>query len=289
MNQPCAFLIALVVFAIIGSQTEVTAGVETVTDLNELGQLFWITPLALFPMLLLGFLSYRKVPASLAIMIAALVGGLTAIALQPQAVIRFVNEPETALPLVYLKGVWLAMANGYSENSGIADVDRLLSRGGMDSMLYTLWIIIGAVTFGTIMEEFGMLTKLINPVLLRARTQGKLFATAAATAIGLNIFAGDQYIALVLPARMFRVEFQKRGLQPQNLSRLAADAGTVTSALVPWNSCGAFMAVTLGVSTFLYFPFAIFNIASPILSLLYGITGFKIEKIPAGVNLAEEV
>lgn len=275
-----AFLIALVVFAIIGSQTEVTAGVETVTDLTQLDQLFWITPLALFPMFLLGFLSYRKVPASLAIMVAALVGGLTAVVLQPEAVARFVNEPGTAAPLVFLKGIWLAMANGFSENSGIADVDRLISRGGMDSMLYTLWIIIGAVTFGTIMEEFGMLTKLINPVLLRARTQGKLFATAVATAIGLNIFAGDQYIALVLPARMFRVEFQKRGLQPQNLSRLAADAGTVTSALIPWNSCGAFMAVTLGVSTFLYFPFAVFNIASPILSLLYGITGFKIDKLP---------
>jgi NhaC family Na+:H+ antiporter len=284
-----AFLIALVVFAIIGSQTEVTAGVETVTDLTKLSQLFWITPLALAPMLLLGFLSYRKVPPSLAIMVAALVGGLTAIALQPQAIIRFVNEPDTATPLVFIKGVWLAMASGFSENSGIADVDRLLSRGGMDSMLITLWIIIGAVTFGTIMEEFGMLAKLITPLLRRARTTGGLFATAIATAIGLNIFAGDQYIALVLPARMFRVEFQNRGLQPQNLSRLAADAGTVTSPLVPWNSCGAFMAATLGVSTFLYLPFAVFNIASPIVSLLYGITGFKIEKLPAGANLPEDL
>ena len=284
-----AFLIALVVFAIIGSQTEVTAGVETVTDLTKLSQLFWITPLALAPMLLLGFLSYRKVPPSLAIMVAALVGGLTAIALQPQAIIRFVNEPDTATPLVFIKGVWLAMASGFSENSGIADVDRLLSRGGMDSMLITLWIIIGAVTFGTIMEEFGMLAKLITPLLLRARTTGGLFATAIATAIGLNIFAGDQYIALVLPARMFRVEFQNRGLQPQNLSRLAADAGTVTSPLVPWNSCGAFMAATLGVSTFLYLPFAVFNIASPIVSLLYGITGFKIEKLPAGVTFPEDL
>lgn len=283
-----AFGLALIVFAIIGSQTELTAGIETDTDLTKLGELFWITPLTLVPMLLLGFLSYRKVPPSLAIMIAALVGGLTAVVLQPEAVLRFVNEPDTAAPIVFLKGVWLAMANGFSENSGIADVDRLLSRGGMDSMLITLWIIIGAVTFGTIMEEFGMLTKLINPLLLRASTTGQLFATAAATAIGLNIFAGDQYIALVLPARMFRVEFQKRGLQPQNLSRLAADAGTVTSALVPWNSCGAFMAVTLGVSTFLYFPFAVFNLASPIISLLYGITGFKIEKLPAAVQASED-
>lgn len=174
----------------------------------------------------------------------------------------------------------MALANGYQENSGIADVDRLLSRGGMDSMLYTLWIIIGAVTFGTLMEEFGLLAKLINPVLLKARTTGLLFATVIATAVGLNIVAGDQYIALVLPARLFRVEFQKRGLQPQNLSRAAADAGTVTSPLVPWNSCGAFMAATLGIPTLLYLPYCIFNIASPILSLIYGITGFKVERIP---------
>lgn len=119
------------------------------------------------------------------------------------------------------------------------------------------------------------------PVLLRVDTTGLLFATIVTTAIGLNIVAGDQYIALVLPVRMFRVEFQKRGLQPQNLSRVAADAGTVTSALVPWNSCGAFMSATLGISTFLYLPYAIFNIVSPILSLAYGITGFKIERIPS--------
>jgi NhaC family Na+:H+ antiporter len=106
------------------------------------------------------------------------------------------------------------------------------------------------------------------------------------TGLGLNIIAGDQYIALVLPLRLFRLEFQKRGLKPQNLSRVAADAGTVTSPLVPWNSCGAFMAATLGIGTFLYLPFAIFNIASPLLSLAYGITGFKIEHIQPDKNFA---
>lgn len=279
-----AFVIALIIFAILGSQTEVTTGVETATDLAKLDQLFWITPLNLLPLIFLVVLSIRKVPASLAIMGAALFGGAMGAILQPQAIVRFVNAPNLGMPLVYIKGIWMAMANGYQENSGIADVDRLLSRGGMDSMLLTLWIIIGAVTFGTLMEEFGLLAKLINPVLLKARTVGLLFVTVIATAVGLNIVAGDQYIALVLPARLFRVEFQKRGLQPQNLSRAAADGGTVTSPLVPWNSCGAYMAATLGVATFLYLPFAIFNIASPILSLLYGITGFNIKRIPAAVQ-----
>jgi len=275
-----AFLIAFVVFVILGLKTDVIPTAEATTDLAQLNQLFWITPLNLIPLFFLVFLSLRKAPASLAIMGAALVGGMTGAILQPQAILRFVNDPTLGLPLVYIKGIWMALANGYQENSGIADIDRLLSRGGMDSMLYTLWIIIGAVTFGTLMEEFGLLTKLINPVLMRAKTKGMLFATVIATAVGLNIIAGDQYIALVLPARLFRIEFQKRGLQPQNLSRAAADGGTVTSPLVPWNSCGAFMAATLGVPTLLYLPYAIFNIASPLLSLLYGMTGFKIDRIP---------
>ena len=101
--------------------------------------------------------------------------------------------------------------------------------------------------------------------------------SVVATAFGLNIIAADQYIAIVLPARLFRAEFRKRGLKPQNLSRACADAGTVTSPLVPWNSCGAYMAATLGVATLAYLPFCIFNIASPLISLLWGFTGVKIE------------
>lgn len=275
-----AFIIALIVFTVLGLREDVVTQIDTAVELSKLDQLFWITPLNLIPLVFLVLLSIRKVPASLAIMGAALMGGIMAAILQPQAVVRFVNDPTLSAPLTYIKGIWMALGNGYQENSGIADIDRLLSRGGMDSMLYTLWIIIGAVTFGTLMEEFGLLAKLINPVLYRAKTTGLLFLTIVATGLGLNIIAGDQYIALVLPLRLFRVEFQKRGLQPQNLSRVAADAGTVTSPLIPWNSCGAYMAATLGVATFLYLPFAIFNIASPILSLVYGITGFKIERLP---------
>jgi NhaC family Na+:H+ antiporter len=170
------------------------------------------------------------------------------------------------------------MATGYKANSGIPVLDTLLSRGGMASMLKTLWIIIGAVTFGTMLEEFKLLSKLIDPLMERAKTTGSLIGTVLATAVGLNIFAGDQYIALVLPARLFRVEFKTRGLKPQNLSRTCADGGTVTSPLVPWNSCGAFMSATLGVSTMLYLPYCVFNYASPIMSWIWGITGMKIER-----------
>lgn len=154
-------------------------------------------------------------------------------------------------------------------------------------MLKTLWIIIGAVTFGTLLEEFKLLAKVIDPILERAKTTGRLIASVVVTAIGLNIIAADQYIALVLPLRLYRVEFQRRGLKPQNLSRACADAGTVTSPLVPWNSCGAFMAAALGVPTILYFPYCIFNIAAPIMSCVLGFTGFKIERIQPAEAQAE--
>src|SRR5215475_14919590 len=156
----------------------------------------------------------------------------------------------------------------------------------MSSMLLTLWLIMGAVTFGTLLDEFGLLKRLIDPLVKAAQGTGRLFLTVFATAFGLNIIAGDQYIALVLPARTYRAEFARRGIAPTMLSRLCADSGTVTSPLVPWNSCGAFMGAVLGVPTLAYAPFCFFNIASPLLSVLYGFTGFKIEKVPPSETAA---
>jgi NhaC family Na+:H+ antiporter len=273
-----AFLIAALFFGILGLRASIAPGIDTGSELSQLDKLFWITPWNLIPVIVLVVLSVRKVPAQLAITASALVAGIMAPFLQHEAVMRFVNDPAVSTPVAYIKGIWLAMATGYKANSGIPVLDSLLSRGGMASMLKTLWIIIGAVTFGTLLEEFKLLSKLIDPLMKRAKTTGSLIGTVLATAVGLNIFAGDQYIALVLPSRLFRVEFKTRGLKPQNLSRTCADGGTVTSPLVPWNSCGAFMAATLGVPTILYLPFCVFNYVSPIMSLVWGITGIKIER-----------
>jgi NhaC family Na+:H+ antiporter len=278
-----AFLIALVLFTVIGL-TSTVAEVDNATLLGEMASLkdlFWITPLNLIPLLFLVVVSLRKMPPSLAITSASLLAGVMAAILQPQVVLAFVDSPALPDMAAFIKGIWLAMANGFLANTGSPAVDTLLSRGGMDSMLLTIWLIIGALSFGTLLDEFGLLSKLITPILLRAQTTGKLISTVAATALGLNIIAGDQYIALVLPARMFQVEFHSRGLASQNLSRVCADAGTVTSPLVPWNSCGAYMSAVLGVPTLMYLPFCFFNIASPVLSVIYGFTGFKIARIPS--------
>jgi NhaC family Na+:H+ antiporter len=283
-----SFLIAAIVFTFLSlREGTLVHNVDTGSELYKLNQIFWITPWNLIPLLVLLVLSIRKVPASLAIFSSAVLGGIMAVMLQPQAVLRVVSDSTFPAPLVYVKGVWLVMANGYHVNTGLKEVDSLLSRGGMGSMLKTLWIIIGAVTFGTLLEEFKLLAKLINPVLDRAKTTGGLIGTVVGTALGLNIIAADQYIALVLPVRLYRTEFEKRGLKAQNLSRACADAGTVTSPLVPWNSCGAYMSAALGVATMAYLPFAIFNITAPLMSLFLGFTGFKIERIPAETQAQE--
>jgi NhaC family Na+:H+ antiporter len=281
-----AFLIAAAFFALLGMRGEGVIPQEAAAyaDLVKIGELYWITPLNLIPLIALLLMSLKKAPSSLAILAASLLAGVMAAILQPDVVLRFVGEPDLARPLAFVKGVWSAMASGFEARSGLPDVDALLSRGGMDSMLTTIWLIIGAVTFGTLLEEFGLLSKLIDPLLARVHSDGQLVATTAGTAMTLNVVAADQFIALVLPTRMYKEEFAKRGLAPENLSRAAADAGTVTSPLVPWNSCGAYMAAVLGVPTLLYLPFCIFNIASPILTVLYGFTGFQIKRIRAGAK-----
>lgn len=276
-----AFVIAAVVFTILGVAGPPpldTVGEEV--ELAKLSQIFSITPLNLLPLAVLVILSARKAPASLALLAGSLWAGAQAVVLQHDVVEGFVREIHGSTNVVTgsVQAVWRAMANGFTINSGIGEIDRLLSRGGMDSMLLTIWLIIGAVTFGALLEQFGLIDRLVNPMIAAAKTTGRLYLSVFATGIGLNIVAGDQYIALVLPSRVFRLEFEKRGLAPQNLSRLAADSGTVTSALVPWNSCGAFMSAVLGVSTLAYLPFAVFNIVSPLLSVVYGYTGFKLVK-----------
>jgi NhaC family Na+:H+ antiporter len=274
-----AFLIAVVVLLVLSlvKGPQVHSPVPTDIELLKLRDIYHITPLNLLPLLLLGVLSFRKVPAVLALIGAALFAGVLGAFLQPQVMRDFVGTG-TGPVIGSIKGIWRAMANGFSINSGIGEIDRLLSRGGMDSMLKTVWLIIGAVTFGVLLEHFGLISRLVDPLVRAAKSTGRLFVTVFAVCFGLNVVAGDQYIALVLPARVFRPEFARRGLAPTNLSRLAADSATVTSPLIAWNSCGAFMGAVLGVSAFRYLPFAIFCYASPALSVLYGITGFKIEK-----------
>jgi NhaC family Na+:H+ antiporter len=162
-----------------------------------------------------------------------------------------------------LKGAWISLFDGYKIESGNAALDWLLSRGGMSSMLSTVWLILAAMTFGAVMEttQDAAADRVGDPGAVRGT--GSLIAATLATSFGMNVLASDQCMAIVLPGRMFRAEYARRRLHPKNLSRSLEDAGTLTSALVPWNTCGAFMVQTLGVATFAYAPFAFLNLINP--------------------------
>jgi NhaC family Na+:H+ antiporter len=257
-----AFAIALVLFALIGVVAPVsTTSFDTATAQATLASEFNIGPINLLPLVLLLILSIRKAPAFLSVFASALFAGVLA--------------------------VYKALATGFVSTTGNGTIDALFSRGGMASMLTTIWLVLSALSFAGIMEDAGFLERLIRPVVARARWTGGLIFAVLATGIGLNIVAGDQYVADVLPARIYRDEFTKRGLTPRMLSRAVEDSGTVTSPLVPWNTCGAYMAGVLGVATSAYLPLCFFNLLSPVISLLYGITGFQIEHLPGPSGAGE--
>ncbi len=275
-----SFVIALILFTAIGLGADVSADSDALASLKDtLAASFNITPLALIPLVVVFFMAYRKVPPLPTILFGALFGGFVALVLQPDVVLAFAASPDLTPALAMTKGVWLALANGYVSTTGVAEVDDLLSRGGMSSMLVTIWLILTAMAFGAVLEHSGMLLRLIQSALAAAKSTGTLMMTVVLSCIGINVVAADQYIAIVLPGKMFKAEFERRRLKPKNLSRVIEDSGTLTSPLVPWNTCGAYMAATLGVATLAYLPFVFFNLINPLVSIIYGFTGFTIERL----------
>ena len=233
-------------------------------------------------MLVLALLRW---PPFVTIFLGALAGGVLAVATAPERVIAFAGHGRCPLASRSLKGVWAALATGYVSTTGEPAVDQLLTRGGMESMLGTVWLILVALAFGGIVEKAGVLDRLIGPVIAAARSVGALVATLVGAAFATNVLASDQYIAVVLPGRMFRGAFAARGLAPVVLSRALGDSGTVTSPLIPWNSCGAYMAATLGVATTSYVPFAFFNLLNPLVSIAFAFLGFRMLRTAAAPDI----
>jgi NhaC family Na+:H+ antiporter len=273
--------LALGGFILIGLLTPASGSAFDPTVVQEfLAGEFNITLLNLLPLLLLVILSLRQAPPFLAIFGSAIFAAVLAIFTQPEAVTTFVGDPSLGPVATAIEAIYAALATGFISSTGNETIDSLFSRGGMSSMLFTIWLVLGALSFAAIMEEAGFLERLIRPILAGAKSTGRLIAAVIGTCIGLNLIAGDQYVAIVMPSRVYRLEFARRGVAPRMLSRTVEDAGTVTSPLVPWNSCGAYMAGVLGVATAVYLPYAFFNLLSPLISLIYGFTGFRIEHVP---------
>ena len=268
--------ISLVIFLVLGLTADADAEVSTQAARDALAVAFDIGAINLLPLALLVVFTIRKAPPFLAILGSALFAGALACFTQWEAVEAFVDEPDLNPVATGIKAIYAAMATGFESASGIAPIDELFSRGGMASFLTTIWLVLAALSFAAIVEHAGFLERLLRPVVTRVSTRGQLILAVNSSGVGLNVVAGDQYVADVLPARMFRDEFRRRDIAPQVLARSVEDSGTVTSVLVPWNTCGAYISGVLGVSTAAYFPYCFFNLLSPILDVLYGFLGFKV-------------
>jgi NhaC family Na+:H+ antiporter len=275
--------ISLVIFLVLGLRAHPSGAASTEAAQQALEAEFHISAVNLLPLLLLIVFSIRKFPPFLSILGSALFAGILACFTQWSIVKAFVDEPSLGPVSTGIKAIYGAMATGFVSNTGNEAIDKLFSRGGMASMLTTIWLVLGALSFAAIMEHAGFLERLLRPIVSRTKTGGGLILAVNASGIGLNVIAGDQYVADVLPARMYRSEFERRGLAPEALSRAVEDSGTVTSVLVPWNTCGAYISGVLGVSTASYLPFCFFNILSPILDVVFGFIGFKVpSRVPEG-------
>jgi NhaC family Na+:H+ antiporter len=270
--------ISLVIFTILGFTADPEGAISTDVAREALANAFDISALNLLPLLALVAFAVRRYPPFLSILGAALLAGLMAPFTQWDAVKAFVDDPDLGPVTTSIHAIFASMATGFVSDSGVPQIDELFSRGGMASLLSTIWLVLGALSFAAVMEHAGFLQRLLAPIVTRTRSRGSLITAVSGSGVGLNVIAGDQYVADVLPSRMFRSEFSKRGLAPQVLSRAVEDSGTVTSVLVPWNTCGAYISGVLGVSTAAYFPFCFFNILSPLLDILYGYLGFKVPK-----------
>jgi NhaC family Na+:H+ antiporter len=267
-----SLFIAVAIFASLG-----TAGDFNATSVTENMDKYVVISLwSLLPLLFVFILSILRAPPFLTIFLGALFGGVLAVILDPSRVKIFANTPQVSSGLQLLKGVWMALANGYHTETGNPTVDKLLTRGGMSSMLITIWLIIAALAYGAVLERGGFLQRLIAPLISRIKSAGGYAMALATTCIGANLFTCDQYISIVLPARLYRPETEKRHFSSVFLSRIVGDSATVTSPLIPWNSCGAYMSAALGISTLAYFPYCFFNILNPLITVLFSVLGWRV-------------
>lgn len=282
-----SILIALVGFTIIGLGDAREASTVSLGDVPaQLGAQFNLGIHLLIPLLVVLVLAIRRFPAFPTILAGALLGAIFAVVFQPDTVVKFAARDDLSRGGALLVGAWTALFDGYKAATGNAGVDELLTRGGMSSMLNTVWLILCAMGFGAMMEATGLLERMVRGVVKAARSTGSLIAATLGTAVGANVVAADQYMSIVLTGRLYRDEYARRGLAPVNLSRALEDAGTITSPLVPWNTCGAYMAATLGVATLDYLPYALFNLASPLVALVLAYAGFKILRVPPSEPVA---
>ena len=274
-----SFVIAVIIFVFMGFNAADVAEASRIDEINQILQgNFNIGLIMLVPLAVLLFLALKKMPAFPAVAIGATLGAVWALIFQQDLISAQISATDSYL-VGSIKLVWTAFFDGFSIVTGDDSMDSLLSGGGMAGMLNTTWLIMIALLFGSVMEKVGLLEVFVQSILKVAKSTGSLITATIATCIGTNMIAADQYMAIVMPGRMFKKEYEKRGLSTVNLSRTLEDGGTITSPLIPWNTCGAYMQGVLAINPLDYAVYAFFNLINPVLAVIYAYLGIKILKI----------
>lgn len=289
-----SIVLALIIFLVIGltnstdgvieGKAAILAAIDGTFNIN--GWLF-IVPVVVVVLII------KKMPALPALLIGTLLGAVFALIFQPELVAKVAATASFDGKLYDdFFGLSPAITNGFigtmqamfgdiafTTGNAVLDDEGLLSSSGMAGMLGTIWLILSAMIFGGVMEGAGMLKRIASAIIAKVNSTGSLISSTVGTCVFFNLTASDQYLAIVVPGRMYADTYREKELAPENLSRTLEDSGTVTSVLIPWNTCGAYHSTVLGVGTFTYLPYCFFNLISPIMTMVMGYTGYKIKKL----------
>jgi len=272
--------ITLIVFIVLSLGLEVNGTVETASLNAAIEERFFISPILFIVPVLVVLMIVKKTPPLIALLAGTLLGGVVALIFQPSLVASITGANSLNLENGY-KGMLTAFTTDVSISTSNEALNDLFNSGGMAGMLGTIWLIVCAMVFGGVMEAIGALNRITQSLLSLAQSTFGLFASTVASCLAINLTASDQYLAIVVPGKMFSKAYKDRGLAPENLSRTLEDSGTVTSALIPWNTCGAYHSSVLGVPVFEYFIFAVFNYVSPFVTLIFAALNIKIKQLRA--------
>lgn len=283
-------IITLIIFLILGFTHSASPEPKDIDAIKmAIESNFTITPWLLLVPVILVFVIVRKTPPLTSLLIGSLAGSVAAVIFQADLILEIYptiieklhpewlteDEPFYKAAYIVIANSWFGASNILTGN---AQVDSLLSTGGMQGMLYTIWLIITAMAFSGVMESAGLLMRIAEPIIKYAKSTGSLVLSTVVTSIFMNITASEQYISIVVPGRMYADVYRRRKLKPEVLSRTLEDGGSVTSVLVPWNTCGAVNSTVLGVGTFAYLPYAFFNLISPLMTILFAYLNIKIRR-----------
>lgn len=273
-----AFVIALIIYLVVSLMHPSIGEADIAEVENVMRSTFNISPWLLIVPVLTGIMIWRRVPTILTLLSAALMAGIAALIAQPQLVVEVAGAQGPLTFSSAFRGVIIMLADSTSIATGSESMDALVSTGGICGMLLTIFLIICAATFGGSMVGSGMIQSLTDALTRRITSRGGLVGATLLTGVGSNLVMGDQFLSVILTTRLYKDMYERLGYENRLLSRSTEDSATITSVLIPWNSCGMTQSTVLRVSTAAYMPFCFFNILSPIMSLIVALTGYKISR-----------